>query len=302
MTFGNPLNEKEASYCAADAFEHGVNFFDTADIYPRGNAGCSEIMLGKAVKLFRNQVILATKVGGPMGPGPENAGLGRNHIFHAVEESLKRLDTDYIDLYYLHFPDPQVSAEELADTMKALVKSGKIRYWGVSNFPAWKVCELKYLSDKGGPAVFESVYNLISRSADEELIPFIKAHPMGLTAYNPLAGGLLTGKYLHMKSQGRLLSDAGYRERYFQDYQQNATRQLSEIASSIDLSLLELSFQWLRSRDFLTSVILGFSSRQQLEENLSFFKEDKVPDMPAKALDAIWKELDRKCWPYARFN
>ncbi|MDD7048023.1 MAG: aldo/keto reductase, partial [Lachnospiraceae bacterium] len=146
MTFGEKIGADEAEKSVQYAFDRGVNFIDTADIYPRGAQGESERIVGKAVREFRDKVILATKVGGPMGSGRNDKGLGRVHIQKAVDGSLGRLQTDYIDLYYLHIPDPTVDIAEVLDTMDELVKAGKIRYYGVSNYPEWQVCEMKWMA------------------------------------------------------------------------------------------------------------------------------------------------------------
>lgn len=302
MTFGQKLQEEEACRSVAYAWEKGINFFDTADIYPRGDSGASERILGKAVEPFRNEAVIATKAAGPMGMGVNEKGLGRKHLIQAVEDSLQRLNREYIDLYYLHFPDDTVQAEELLDTMELLIRQGKILYYGVSNFPAWKVCELCTVADKYAPVAYEGLYNLVNRGVEMELIPFLKKYKISMTVYNPLAGGLLTGKYTGENStkEGRLVEDEGYRQRFLSDADKNAARKLEKLAAGMGISLIELAYRWLLDREAIGSVIVGFSSYRQLQSNIALLKEDKSLLYPETELEAVWKEIRGNWYSYCR--
>ena len=309
MTFGEKTGADEAEKSVQYALGRGVNFIDTADIYPRGAQGESERIVGKAVREIRDKVILATKVGGPMGSGRNDKGLGRVHIQKAVDGSLGRLQTDYIDLYYLHIPDPTVDIAEVLDTMDELVKAGKIRYYGVSNYPEWQVCEMKWMASKNrmdAPMVYEGVYNLLARGAEDGLIPFLCRYQMGFTVYNPLAGGMLTGKYTDEKTQevrGRLDENPGYRERYFSRKNLDAVLRLQSAAQRQGMSLVEFSYRWILSHKEVSSVIMGFSSLDQLKQNLDLMDSGRKLALDAeteKLVDEVWKELRGDWFRYYR--
>lgn len=296
MTFGDQLSEADAVEAVAYAKERGVNFFDTADIYFRGSAGTSETILGKAVKPFREEVILATKCGGPMSGEMNDRGLSRRHVIRAVEGSLRRLHTDYIDILYYHFPDPSVSLEDLIFTANDLIRSGKIRYYGVSNFSAWQTLEL-YLKAKEmhlvPPAVTESVYNLLTRGIEDEMLPMLRKHPMGLLVFNPLAGGLLTGK--HRKNapspDSRFSREQGYVNRYFHDSNLDAVERLNKAAEASGYSMIEMSLKWLLAAGEVTSVIMGFSRMEQLRQNLDLVDAENGRPLPVEEIDAVWSAL-----------
>lgn len=201
MTFGGQTPEKDAVDIVRYAIEKGVNFIDTADIYPDANGrtgGSSEIAVGKGIAGCRDQIVLATKVRYPTGPGPNDRGLTRRHILQAAEASLRRLNTDYIDIYYIHLPDPETPIEETLAAMDDLIRTGKVRYIGISNYAVWELSDALAAADKRNltaPIISQNVYNLLSRSIEKELVPCIKKHNIGLAVYNPLCGGLLTGKH-----------------------------------------------------------------------------------------------------------
>ena len=302
MTFGDQLAEKDAIESVAFAHDHGVNFYDTADIYFRGHTGVSECILGKALKPYRQTAVLATKCGGPMTMDPNDRGLSRRHVISAVEGSLKRLETDYIDLLYFHFPDPTVSPEELLFTANQLIRDGKIRYYGVSNFAAWQLCELilkAKVMNLIPPVVTESVYNLLTRGLEDELLPMLKAHPTGLVVYNPLAGGLLTGK--HRKGapapDSRFDREKGYAARYFHEENLDAVESLSAIAQRAGCSLIELSLQWLLQSPAVTSVILGYSKLEHLRQNLESVEKAPIV-LPTEEIDAVWTALKGRMFSY----
>ena len=309
MTFGEKIGEEEAARAIQYAYDKGVNFIDTADIYPRGAQGASERMVGAAVQGFRDKVVLATKVGGPMGPGENDKGLGRAHIQKAVEDSLRRLRTDYIDLYYLHIPDPSVDVSEVLETMDELVKAGRIRYYGVSNYPEWQVCEMKWIASENhlaAPMVYEGVYNLLTRGAEDGLMPFLRRYQMGFTVYNPLAGGMLTGKYTTEKTpevRGRLDENPGYRERYFSRENLDAVLRLQRVAERQGMTLVEFSYRWILTHREVSAVIMGFSSLEQMKQNLEFMESGRelvLDPETEKVVDEIWKKLRGDWFRYYR--
>ena len=195
MMFGGQTDEPTAQRIVAEAREHGVNFIDTADVY---NDGRSEEVVGRAVKAERDRWILATKLAGPRGSGPNERGLSRKWMFQAVEASLRRLGTDYIDLYYLHREDHDTPLAETVRALGDLVRQGKIRYFGVSNYRGWRVAEISWLADQAGidrPAASQPCYNATYRVPEAEHLTACAHYGLGVIAYSPLARGVLTGKY-----------------------------------------------------------------------------------------------------------
>ncbi len=303
MTFGDQLAEKDAINAVRFAKDRGINFIDTADCYFRGSAGTSEIILGKAIQPIRDSIILATKCGGPMSPDVNGSGLSRCHVVSAVDASLKRMGTDYVDILYYHFPDWTVSVENLIITANDLIRAGKIRYYGISNFAAWQTLEV-YLKAKEmhlvPPAMTESVYNLLTRGIEDEMIPMLKNHPMGLVAYNPLAGGLLTGK--HRKNapapDSRFSREKGYANRYFHDNNLDAVEELNKIAEAFGYNMIEMSLKWLLASQNVTSVIVGFSRLEQLQQNLDWVERESEQPLPMEQIDAVWKTLNGNRYSY----
>ncbi len=302
MTFGGQTGEKESLSIMDYAYESGMNFWDTANSYNRGE---SERIVGKALKGRRNDIILATKVFNPMGPGINDHGHSRRHILSAVENSLKRLDTDYIDIYYLHAPDYETSLEETVDTMNDLVHAGKIRYFGVSNFPAWRIADLLAICDKRGyvsPVITQNVYNTITRGVEDELIPFIKAHDIGLSVFNPLAGGLLTGKHRPgtPTENTRFYNNPGYCERYWSDENFAAVEKLREIAGQHGITPALLSLKWCVGRPCVTSVITGVSRLEHLKANLAAVDDAPLPESALEGCDRVWHSLAGTRFSYHR--
>jgi len=294
MTFGDQTDEPEAKRIIDHAIDQGVNFFDTADGYTRG---VSEQILGRALLGRRESAVIATKVTNPTGPLPNDSGQGRKHILQNVERSLRALQTDYIDLYYLHRPDPETPAEEVIETMTGLVRSGKIRYWGVSNYPTWQFCSLVHKAREMhavGPVATESVYNLITRGIEDEMVPFLNEYRLGLTVFNPIAAGLLTGKHRrgHLAEHSRLADNYGYNLRYVSDENMDAMERLSAAAADSGMSLLEFSLQWLLNRPAVDSVIVGASRFEHAEQNIALAAEKKPLSPEAMAAcDAVWNSL-----------
>ena len=301
MMFGGQTSEKDSIEIIRCALDSGINFFDTADQY---NNGLSEIATGKGLKGDRSKIILATKVFNQTG-GINDKGLNRRHIIDGVERSLKNLDTDYIDLYYMHAPDYNTPIEESLEAMSNLVKAGKIRYVAVSNFASWQICDLLWTADKRNyvpPVVTQNVLNLLTRGVEAELAPFIKAHSMGMVVYNPIAAGLLTGKHSRDKitENTRFSINQGYYDRYWTEENFDAVDKLTEIAKSGGFSLLELAIKWCAQRDYVDSVIIGVSRLEQLKQNISVMEGEKLnADIIAKC-DEVWTSLSGRRFKYNR--
>ena len=294
MTFGAQTDEAVALRMVDRCLEAGINFFDTANVY---NQGRSETILGKALAGRRDKVILATKVRGKMGEGPDESGLSRAAMRKALEASLKRLETDYVDIYYLHQPDYDTPMEETLAAMDEAVRAGKVRYPAVSNYAAWQVCEIHWLAEKNGykpPYVSQPMYNLLARGIEEEYLPFCRRFGVAVIPYNPLAGGLLTGKQSRRQgpiSGTRFDSNQMYLDRYWHDDYFAAVDELAGIARDAGKTLIELSFQWLLSQPGVDSIILGASRLEQLEENLKACEGGGLDEATLTRCDAVWKRL-----------
>lgn len=300
MTFGGQTDEAESLRIVDCALDRGVNFLDTANIYTGGE---SERILGKALQGRRDRVVLASKTGGPVkGLGPS---LGAQRIQDSVEDSLRRLHTDYLDILYLHFPDHKTPPAEYVTACTELIRSGKIRHYGISNFSAWECCEMTCLARELGaigPCVSENVYSLINRGVEDELIPYLSSHNMGLTAFNPLAGGLLTGKHSrdHYTENTRFALKKGYAQRYWNDRNFDAIDLLKRIAAEEGMTMVELSFQWLLSRPGLTSVICGVSKLSQFQENATYFGDTHLRPEAAQRCEEAWHMIAGQYFHYHR--
>mgnify|MGYP000906043150 CR=1 FL=1 len=300
MAFSGQLNEQDSIKVIKHALDNGINFIDTADIY---NGGQSEIITGKGIKGCRENVILASKVGGPSGSGPNDKGLSRKHIISSVENSLKRLNTDYLDIYYMHAPDPLTPFEETMEAMTSLVKSGKVRYIGISNFAAWQLMDTLWTCDKRNlitPSVTENVYNSITRGIESELVPCIKQNKVGLVIYNPIAGGLLSGKHSkdHPVENSRFSDLGGYYQRYWNDDSFKAMGKLTQIAQSHGMKLLELALRWCISYSYVNSVIIGVSRLEHLKQNLAYLGKGPLSNEILSQCDEVWKELHGSRFSY----
>jgi 1-deoxyxylulose-5-phosphate synthase len=306
MTFGNQCDEPTSSAIMSKAFDAGVTFFDTADAYPLGatpeTVGRTEEYIGRWLHGRRDQVVLATKFFGQVGSGPNDKGASRKHIMHAIEGSLRRLQTDYIDLYQLHFPDPETPIDETLRALDDLIHSGKVLYIGCSNFSAWQLCKALWTSDKLGLARFDSVqprYNLLFRHSEAELFPLAMDQGIGVISYNPLAGGLLTGRYQpgQAPEQGTRFTvrNAGqlYQARYWQEQQLQAVEQLKAFCQHHNLSVAQLALAWVLAQPAITSAIVGASKPEQLDQTLPAV--DLVLDeQMLAACDNIWYQLPRE--------
>jgi aryl-alcohol dehydrogenase-like predicted oxidoreductase len=271
--FGMIADEDQSRAVIESALDHGITFFDTADIY--GDRGGSEIILGRVLGKRRKDIVLATKVGKPMDDGGTMKGASRRYIMAAVEESLNRLQTDWIDLYQIHEPDPMVPMDETLLALDELIEQGKVRYAGCSNFPAWKVVESCWMSRDLGIHGFVSCqdqYSLLVRTIEQELIPAMESYGIGLLPYFPLAGGMLTGKYSPDKPAPdgtRFAKWKGLAERYTTEANWNRVRLLQRFCAERSHSLLELAFSWLLAKPCVSSVIAGATKPEQVAMNVA---------------------------------
>ncbi len=293
MTFGGQTDEAAAARIVARALDAGINFFDTANIYHQGR---SEMILGKALGARRKDVILASKVRGKMGEGADESGLSRRAVFRAVEDSLRRLGTDYLDIYYLHQPDYDVPLEETLEAMEELVRQGKVRWPGSSNYASWQVVRMLWLAEKNGwrPAwVSQPMYNLLARGIEQEFLPMAGEFGISTVVYNPLAGGLLTGKHRQEAPLPGTRFDGNqmYLDRYWHPAYFEAVEKLRQIAEGAGRSLVSLALNWLLHHTAADCIILGASRLEQLEQNLAALEEGPLPPEAVAACDRVWDGL-----------
>lgn len=279
MNFGWSADEKTSHTIMDAAFDAGINFLDTADVYSRwveGNpGGVSEQMIGTWLKTKnRRDVIIATKVRGTMWDGPNGEGLSRHHIMHAVEDSLRRLGTDYIDLYQTHWPDHDTPLEETLRTMDDLVQSGKVRYIGASNYPAWLLTKSLWISDVHKICRFDTLqphYSLFNRAEfEQELIDLCEDQEIGVIPYSPLAAGFLTGKYTREnKDADTTRADGGLIQRLIHNEKAyDAMDKVREIASSHNVPAAHVALAWILAKKTIVSAIIGARTTNQLQELL----------------------------------
>ena len=302
MTFGSQVDETEARQMVDRSLAAGINMFDTANAY---NAGESERMLGAALEGRRSDVLIATKVFNPMGEAPEDKGLSEAAIHKAINASLERLRTDYVDVYYFHQPDRATPIEESLAAMDALVEAGKVRHLGVSNYAAWQVSEINCLrAEQGRPPVLVSqqMYNLLARRIEEEYASYSEHANLFDIVYNPLAGGLLTGKHAagSTPQQGTRFTQEMYRRRYWDEAHFDAVERLRSLASDAGLSLVELSFRWLLSRPLVDAVLVGASSIDHLESNLTACDGSSLDQEVSRRCDEVWADLRGPAAAYNR--
>ncbi len=292
VTFGNQLGEKEAREIIHAAYDRGVNFFDNADIYAKGQA---EILMGKAIQgLPRPALVLSSKVFWPTMPGPNGRGLSRKHIMESIHASLRRLGTDYLDIYYCHRFDPDTPIEEVVYTMNLLIQQGKILYWGTSEWTAAQITQAVHLARQHHllpPVVEQPQYNMFHRRRVEvELAPVARELGIGLTTWSPLYSGILTGKYnegIPEGSRASLESMAWIRDR-ITPQRIAVVRQLSALAAELGLTTAQLAIAWLLRRKEVSSVITGATKLAQLEENLGAAEAlEKLTDEVLDRIEAI---------------
>jgi len=274
MTFGNTQwgCDEQTSATIIDRFlGDGGNFIDTADVY---NDGVSEQITGRAIKEKRQQVILATKVAGPMGQGINDLGLSRKHILDSIDASLKRLGTDYVDLYQVHAYDPTTPLDETLRALDDCVRSGKVRYIGCSNYSAWQVMKANALAKEMGTARFDCLqpqYSLICRYIEREHIPLCVEEGIGVIPWSPLGGGMLTGKIRRGESapEGSRAAGDVNNLRYSSEHNLMVVEALLESAAAMSISPSQLALAWCMSQPGVTSPIFGARNMEQLESNLA---------------------------------
>jgi aryl-alcohol dehydrogenase-like predicted oxidoreductase len=279
--FGGRTDLETSRKVIHHALDQGVNFLDTADSY--ANRGGSETVLGSVLGSRRKQVVLATKFGDQMDSAGLLKGASRRYLMSAVEASLKRLNTDWIDLYQLHFPDVLTPIEETLRTLEDLIRQGKVLYIGCSNLPAWQVADAHWTARTNGLSGFvscQSEYNLLARAIEKELIPALQAYGMGLLPYFPLASGLLTGKYkrgVPIDPTTRFAKTPALANRFLSEANLSAVEKLAAFAAARDRPLLDLAVSWLAARPGVTSVIAGASSPEQVDANIAAVRSWLTP-------------------------
>ncbi len=268
--FGSRADEDTSIGIIHHALDHGVNLLDTANSY---NDGQSERIIGKALQGRREQAVLATKCGWRLGEGPNEGGSSRGHIMREIDRSLRRLETDYVDLYQIHQFDPETPLDETLRALDDLVRGGKVRYIGCSNYAAWQLCKALWMSDRYGVARFDSSqprYSPADRRIETELVPACLDQGVGLLVYFPLDGGILTGKY-RLGSPPPPTSRAVTQPRFAQnvtDQKLRLAEDMARIAAEANVTLAQLTLAWVMHRPGVTSVLVGATRIAQQEENL----------------------------------
>lgn len=280
-TFGREADEETSIRMFNKCHDAGINFFDTADQYGSGE---SEKILRKCIAHCREKIILSTKVGNPVGDDINDKGLSRRHIVQAIDNSLKRLGTDYIDLYFLHIYDSTTSIEETISVLDDLRRQGKILYIGVSNWAAWQIAIGLGISEAKRLAKIECIqpmYNLLKRQAEVEIFPLAKEKNIGVITYGPLAGGLLTGKYTSKDkvTQGRFLEQKIYVKRYAENNYYSIAENFVKYARDINLNPAALAVAWVMMNSAVTTPIIGARNLTQLEQVLDSLEMKITPEM-----------------------
>jgi aryl-alcohol dehydrogenase-like predicted oxidoreductase len=271
MTFGHGADQAEVNRMVELAFAAGVNFFDTANTY---GGGQSEVMLGQALKGRRREAVIATKFFNPVGPRPNDSGMSRVHILQALEDSLERLQTDYVDIYYIHHVDVQTPLEEMLRALDDLVHQGKVRYIACSNYEAWRLMEALWISDNKNLARFECYqpqYSLIVRDIEEEIIPVCQAKGLGVVVWSPLGGGFLSGKYQPGERQvtgARSQEGWAYPARYFAANADETLGVLLKVAAHLGRPPAQVAVRWVLDQPAITSAIIGARTLDQARLNL----------------------------------
>jgi aryl-alcohol dehydrogenase-like predicted oxidoreductase len=305
MTFGGrgqvwermgALEQTEVDVLVHRALDAGINFVDTANVYATGE---SETLLGRALVGRRQDVILATKVRGRMGPGPNHVGLSRLHIVESVEASLRRLGTDYIDLYQIHRPDAVTNIEDTLRALDDLVRSGKVRYVGCSNLAAWQLMKALGVSREQHLERFrctQSYYSLVGRELEREMLPLIKDQGLGLLVWSPLAGGFLSGKFTREGS-----GDQGRRSTFDfppvnKDRGFNILDVMRVVAERRGATVAQVALAWVLANDAVTSVIIGARTRAQLDDNIAASEVALTAEDRAALDDASRLPLEYPAW------
>ena len=297
MTFGGrgywkaigELEQKDANTLVKTALDGGINFFDTADVYSEGLA---EEMLGKALGNKRKEIILATKVRGRTGKGPNDVGLSRHHIIEGCNSSLKRLGTNYIDLYQVHSFDPFTPLEETLRALDDLVRDGKVRYIGASNYTGWQLMKALSISDKQSLEKFvtlQAFYSLIARDLENELVPLSLDQNLGILPWSPLGGGFLTGKYRRGKKRPESARRTNPQDQFLQFDEEKGfdiVDELESTAKNHNATITQAALNYLLRKPGVASVIIGAKNKGQLEDNLKTSDWEMTPEEVSR-LDAL---------------
>jgi aryl-alcohol dehydrogenase-like predicted oxidoreductase len=308
MTFGGQCDEARSHAILEAAAEGGIDFFDTADVYPlgggRATAGRTEEIVGSWLKGKRQQFIVATKCAGQVGAQPWDQGMSRKHILDAIEASLRRLGTDYVDLYQLHRYDQDTPMDEALEALDTVVRQGKARYIGVSNWPAYRVARALGRGEVKNLARIDAVqprYNLLFRAFERDLLPLCQEEAIAVIPYNPIAGGLLSGKHdgtapppegtrFSLRSAG-----ARYQARYWHEHEFATIESLRTVAQEAGMSMVTLAVAWVLSNPTITAPIVGASRPEQLADSLAAAAMDGLPPELKARLDALthcWRAVD----------
>jgi aryl-alcohol dehydrogenase-like predicted oxidoreductase len=295
MTFGNGADQDGATKMVNTALDAGLTFFDTANSYV---GGTSETMLGVALKGKRQDAIVASKFFNPMGGRPNDSGNSRLHIKQQIEGSLKRLQTDYIDVYYVHHVDHTTPLDEVLRALDDLVRDGKILYTACSNYEAWRLMEAMWISDTKGWerfSCYQPQYSLVVRDIDEEIVPAIELKGLGCVAWSPLASGYLAGKYMpgSLKVQGTRSAEGwGFQSKFFAPNHEEILQTLLDVAKELGKTPAQVALRWVMDKPFMTSAIVGARNAEQLADTLkaggwtlpqeAFERLDKVSARPSR--------------------
>lgn len=302
MTFGSDADETESTRMFHRCRDVGINFFDCANNYSDGRA---ELILGKLIQGCRDEVIITTKVSQRVGKDVNALGSSRRHIMQAIEQSLTRLNTDRIDLYFIHHFDPLTPIDETLRALDDVVRQGKILYLGVSNWAAWQIAKALGISEKNHLARFECIepmYNLLKRQAEVEILPLARAEKLGVIPYSPLAAGLLSGKYMDASAKGRIVEKQQYTKRYSSPRYYEIAQNFAQYAQTLGIKPSTLALKWVMANPDITAPIIGARNLAQLEDSLDALSLQLSPevlahvtalsDTPANATDRLEEALD----------
>jgi 1-deoxyxylulose-5-phosphate synthase len=293
MTFGKQSNQALSTRLVSACIDGGINFFDTANAY---SYGAAETILGNALKGRRDKVVLASKVGFKAGEEPGDTGLKRESILKAIDLSLARLQTDYLDLYYLHVPDWSTPIDESLEAMDRVVRAGKVRHLASSNYAGWQVVEMHWISQQRAyqaPYVSQPMYNLLARGIEQEYLAMCQRFGVSTVVFNPLAGGLLTGKHHIERPLPGTRFDANrlYLDRYWHPAYFEAVDELKGIATAGGRSIVDMALNWVLHHTAADCAIIGASTEEQLTQNLEALSKGPLPADMVTACDGVWNQL-----------
>jgi aryl-alcohol dehydrogenase-like predicted oxidoreductase len=305
MTFGNQTDKQESFSILDQAFDKGIYFLDTANAYPLGasfsQAGATEEIIGEWIQRKRDKLVVATKCLAPMGPGPFERGLSRKHIMSAIEDSLRRMRTDYVDLYMAHAFDDTVPLEETLNAFDDIVTQGKARYIGISNWRSWQIAKALGIAERKHyvqPIGAQLRYNLLFRAIEDDTIPMCISEDIGVVTYNPLAGGMLTGRYKSgQEPEKGTRFDVGkdlYKNRYWNNAIFDAVENYTAGCRERGYDPVTTAIRWVLQQPGITSVIIGASRAEQLASSLAAVQVEPLNMDDLKWLDGLWYTLPRQ--------